>query len=158
MRLQDKICNLNQLEQKVHQWRQHGKKIVFTNGCFDLLHAGHLHLLHQARSYGDVLIVGLNADASVRRLKPGRPLVAENDRLQHLAALEAVDAVILFHEDTPLALIERIRPDVLVKGADYRPEEVIGRDLVHAYGGTVALVPLLPGYSTTALIERIKKT
>lgn len=155
-RLNEKIVDRPQLLEQVGRWRLQGKKIVFTNGCFDLLHAGHLHLLHEARSLGDVLIVAVNSDASVGRLKPGRPLVGERWRLLMLAALAAVDAVSCFDEDTPLRLIELIKPDVLVKGADYRAEQVVGYDLVTAYGGSVHLVPLLPGFSTTALIERIK--
>ncbi|MCS6916611.1 MAG: D-glycero-beta-D-manno-heptose 1-phosphate adenylyltransferase [Chitinophagales bacterium] len=154
--IEEKIMTDEVLGERLQMWRRSGKTIVFTNGCFDLLHAGHLHLLHEARSLGDVLVVGLNSDASVNRLKPGRPVVSEGDRARLLAALEAVDAVVRFDDDTPLRLIEYIRPDVLVKGADYAPELVVGREQVLGYGGAVHLVPLLPGYSTSALVERIK--
>jgi D-beta-D-heptose 7-phosphate kinase/D-beta-D-heptose 1-phosphate adenosyltransferase len=138
------------------EWRGHGARVVLTNGCFDLLHPGHLHLITQARARGDRLIVAVNDDASVRRLKgPARPVQPEADRARLLAALAAVDAVVLFPEDTPLAVIDAIRPDILVKGADYRLDAVIGGDLVRARGGTVALVPLLDGFSTTATLGRL---
>ncbi len=133
--------------------------LVFTNGCFDLLHAGHVRVLEAARALGDALVVGVNTDASVRRLGkgPDRPLVDERHRALVVASLEAVDAVVLFHEDTPLRLIEALVPDVLVKGGDYRPEEVVGREVVERAGGRVEIVPLLEGYSTTELVERIRR-
>jgi D-beta-D-heptose 7-phosphate kinase / D-beta-D-heptose 1-phosphate adenosyltransferase len=132
-----------------------GQKIVFTNGCFDLLHIGHARLLRQASALGDFLVVGLNADESVRRLKgPERPRNPEAARAELLAALDAVDAVTVFEEDTPLILIEALRPDILVKGGDYRPEEVVGRDVVEASGGRLVLIPLVEGYSTTGLLQR----
>lgn len=141
---------------QVRHWRDEGKRIVFTNGCFDLLHAGHLALLHEAAQHGDVLIVGLNSDASVRRLKgPTRPLISEHERAAMLAALECVDAVTLFAEETPLELLQAVRPDVLVKGGDYQIDQVVGRELIEAGGGQVTLVPLLPAHSTSALIEQI---
>ncbi len=133
-----------------------GQKVVFTNGCFDLLHVGHARLLRQAAELGGFLVVGLNSDASVRRLKGlGRPINAEGPRAELLAALECVDAVSVFDEDTPRALIEAIRPDVLVKGGDYRPEEVVGRDLVEANGGRLVLIPLVEGHSTTGMARRL---
>lgn len=134
-----------------------GKRIVFTNGCFDLLHAGHLSLLSQAAKLGDVLVLAINSDASVRRLKgPERPLVPEQDRAAVLAALGFVDAVTIFDEDTPLEVLQSVRPQVLVKGGDYKLSDVVGREFVEAAGGRVALVPLTPEKSTTALVERIK--
>ncbi|MFQ5688932.1 MAG: D-glycero-beta-D-manno-heptose 1-phosphate adenylyltransferase [Gemmatimonadota bacterium] len=131
-------------------------RLVFTNGCFDLLHPGHVSLLCRARGLGDVLVVGLNADDSVRAIKgPGRPLVPATGRAALLASLRYVDAVVLFDAETPLALIEAIRPDVLVKGADYRAEEVVGADLVERWGGEVVMLPLQGGCSTSALIRKI---
>jgi D-beta-D-heptose 7-phosphate kinase/D-beta-D-heptose 1-phosphate adenosyltransferase len=132
--------------------------VVFTNGVFDLLHPGHVALLEAARREGDALVVGVNSDDSARRLgKPGvRPLVPESGRLQMLAALEAVDCVVLFGEDTPLALVEALQPDVLVKGADYRRESVVGVESVERRGGRLVLVPLAPGWSTTTLLERLR--
>ncbi len=137
---------------EVRRRRLAGQTVVFTNGCFDLLHVGHVRLLRQAAGLGDFLVVGLNADASVRRLKgPSRPINPEDIRGELLAALECIDAVTIFDEDTPLDLIEAILPDVLVKGGDYLPEEVVGRDVVEASGGRLVLVPLVPGHSTTQL-------
>lgn len=131
--------------------------IVFTNGCFDLLHRGHVEYLYAARALGDLLVVGLNSDDSVRRLKgPDRPLNPLDDRALVLAALECVDAVTPFPEDTPLALIRALLPDVLVKGGDYTPETVVGRAEVEAAGGRVVIVPLVPGRSTTGTIERMR--
>ncbi len=139
----------------IARWRRNGLRIGFTNGCFDLLHPGHVALLQQARLACDRLVVGLNSDASVRRLKgAGRPVQNEDARAAVLASLASVDLVVVFAEDTPLALIEAIRPELLVKGADYRPDQVVGGDKVEAYGGRVLLVDLLPGYSTTATIAR----
>jgi D-beta-D-heptose 7-phosphate kinase/D-beta-D-heptose 1-phosphate adenosyltransferase len=131
---------------------------VFTNGVFDLLHAGHVALLEAARAAGDALVVGVNTDASVRRLGKGadRPLVAEGERARVLAALAAVDCVVLFDEDTPLALIERLRPDVLVKGADYAPEAIVGAAEVEGWGGRVVRVPLVAGKSTTDLVRKLR--
>jgi D-beta-D-heptose 7-phosphate kinase/D-beta-D-heptose 1-phosphate adenosyltransferase len=149
--------DMSDLKPRLTSWRRKGKRIVFTNGCFDLLHAGHVWLLSRAAELGDVLIVGLNSDASVRRLKgPGRPLMSEGDRLAMLTALKCVDAAVVFEEDTPLELIERIAPDVLVKGQDYELDDVVGREQVEARNGKVVLVSLLPGHSTSALIERVK--
>lgn len=131
--------------------------LVFTNGVFDLLHPGHVDLLAAARGLGDALVVGVNTDQSVRRLKgPGRPVRGEADRAYVLAALEAVDAVVLFGEDTPRDLIRALRPDVLVKGGDYTPDRVVGRDDVEAWGGRVVIVPLTPGHSTTSIIETLR--
>jgi rfaE bifunctional protein nucleotidyltransferase chain/domain len=139
-------------------WRRNAAgRVAFTNGVFDLLHPGHVDLLRHARAQGDVLIVGVNSDASVRRLKgPDRPIRSEEDRAYVLAALRDVDAVVLFSEDTPLELIRHLRPDVLVKGADYTPDTVVGRADVESWGGRVEIAPLRPGHSTTALVERLR--
>ena len=136
-------------------WKQEGKTVVFTNGCYDLLHPGHIRLLEGARSLGDVLVLALNSDASVRAIKgPGRPLIAEGDRAANALSLEAVDAVTLFDEETPRELIASVLPDVLVKGADWS-HFVAGREEVEAAGGQVVNLPLEPGHSTTNLVERI---
>ncbi len=139
-------------------WRVMGKKIVFTNGCFDLLHAGHLSLLHEAASLGDVLVLAINSDDSVRRLKgPDRPIVSAEERAALLAALSCVDAVTIFDEDTPLEILRAVRPHVLVKGQDYGIDKVVGRELVEADGGRVALVSLLSAKSTSAIVDRIRR-
>lgn len=151
-----KVVPREEIEAHCEGWRRLGRRVVFTNGCFDLLHVGHLQLLRQAASHGDALVVGLNSDASVRRLKgEERPLVHETERAALLAALEGVDAVVIFEDDTPLRLIEAVRPDVLVKGADYAPEDVVGREEVEATGGRLVLVELLPDRSTSALVDRM---
>jgi rfaE bifunctional protein nucleotidyltransferase chain/domain len=138
------------------QWRAEGRKVVFTNGCFDILHRGHVEYLSKASDMGDVLVVGLNTDASVKRLKgESRPINDEQARALILASLGFVDAVVLFDEDTPYELIKAIRPDVLVKGADYKPEEIVGYDIVTSYGGKVETVPLVEGYSTTSIISNL---
>ncbi|MDE2313466.1 MAG: adenylyltransferase/cytidyltransferase family protein [Elusimicrobia bacterium] len=151
----DKIKTLKRLLELREAWRWEGKTVVFTNGVFDLLHAGHVQSLEKARSLGDVLVVGLNSDASARRLGkgPGRPINAWKDRAAVLAALSCVDAVVAFGEDTPAELLSRLKPDVLAKGADYRKNEVAGRQ----YAGRVVLIPLAPGRSTSALIEKISR-
>jgi D-beta-D-heptose 7-phosphate kinase/D-beta-D-heptose 1-phosphate adenosyltransferase len=132
--------------------------VVFTNGCFDLLHPGHIAYLEEACSRGDALIVGLNTDASVVRLNkgPGRPCIPEADRARVLAALACVDRVVLFGEDTPLSLITLLQPDILVKGGDYQLDEIVGREVVEARGGKVLALPFVAGYSTSALIKRIR--
>jgi rfaE bifunctional protein nucleotidyltransferase chain/domain len=133
-----------------------GKRIVFTNGCFDILHPGHVDYLARARDLGDLLVVGLNSDASVRRIKgKTRPVNQERDRALVLGALACVDHVIIFEEDTPYQLIQAVMPDILVKGGDWPVETIVGRDIVEAGGGQVLSIPLLPGYSTTRIIERI---
>jgi D-beta-D-heptose 7-phosphate kinase/D-beta-D-heptose 1-phosphate adenosyltransferase len=153
-----KIVNREAALVRIQSWRTAGNRIVFTNGCYDLLHPGHIHLLHQSRMLGDRLVVGVNTDASVKRLKgDSRPILSERDRASILSALSSVDLVVLFDEDTPLELISMLRPDILVKGDDYRLDQVVGRDMVESYGGTVCLVPLLPGYSTTGIARRILK-
>ncbi len=153
-----KVADLDSLVEQVARWRQAGLKVGFTNGCFDLLHPGHVSLLEQARAACDRLIVGLNSDASVRRLKgAARPVQGEAARAAVLASLASVSRVVIFGEDTPLALIEALRPDVLVKGADYSLDQVVGADIVQGYGGTVVLADLAPGHSTTATIERLAR-
>jgi rfaE bifunctional protein nucleotidyltransferase chain/domain len=138
------------------EWRHAGKTVVFTNGCYDLLHPGHIRLLEQARSLGDILILALNTDDSVRRFKgPSRPVLSETERADAVAALEAVDAVVLFDEDTPRELISEILPDILVKGADWS-HFIAGREEVEAAGGKVMTIPLEPGWSTTNLVDRIR--
>jgi D-beta-D-heptose 7-phosphate kinase/D-beta-D-heptose 1-phosphate adenosyltransferase len=145
-----------ELLEELHLHRASGKKIVFTNGCFDLIHLGHIKYFRFAKAQGDLLVVGVNTDASIRRLKGSkRPIVDESDRLSVLEELESIDYLVLFDQDTPVALIESIRPDVLVKGADYAKEQVVGWDLVEGYGGRVALAPLIDGRSTSNVIDRI---
>jgi rfaE bifunctional protein nucleotidyltransferase chain/domain len=142
----------------VERLRGDGRKVVFTNGVFDLLHPGHVRYLQQARALGDALIVGVNADASVRRNKgPDRPLTPAAERAEILAALECVDAVVVFDEDTPDAIIKAVQPDVLVKGADWAADQIVGRDTVEARGGRVVRMPVIEGYSTTAIVERIRR-
>ena len=155
LRMDEKVLHLDRLLARVTTWRSAGQRVVFTNGCFDILHIGHIRLLEKARRKGDRLIVGLNSDDSVRRLKgPLRPIVGESERAQVLAALSAVDAVVVFHEDNPLRLIEAIRPDVLVKGGDYTEDSIVGASEVRAWGGRVELIPLAGGISTTRLIAK----
>lgn len=152
----DKRLGLASIVADVRRRRQAGQRVVFTNGCFDLLHIGHARLLREAAALGDYLIVGINSDASVRRLKgQERPINSEDARAELLGALECVDAVVVFDDDTPLALIEAILPDVLVKGGDYRPDEVVGRAEVEAAGGKLVLIPLVQGHSTTRIIHRV---
>ena len=158
MRYLDKIVDRASVVARVAEARRTGKRIVFTNGCFDLIHVGHVRYLAAARAAGDLLVVGVNDDASVRRLKgPERPLVSEVARAEVVAALAAVDYVTIFGEDTPAAVIAALVPDVLVKGADWAPEQVVGREVVEAHGGRVLLVPVVEGFSTTALVERLRR-
>lgn len=153
-----KIYPREKLKRKIARLRKEGKKIVFTNGCFDILHVGHTRYLKEAKKHGDVLILGLNSDESVRSLKgEKRPLIPERERADIMASLEAVDYVTIFHELTPLALIEYLKPDILVKGGDYREDEVVGRESVGKWGGKVIIIPEIKGSSTTHIIEKIKK-
>ena len=140
--------------------RAQGKRIVFTNGCFDLMHVGHTRYLQAARALGDALVVGVNSDASVRRLEKAqdRPIVPEAQRAEVLAALSCVDFVVIFDEPDPLELIRAVQPDVLVKGGDWAIDRIIGRDIVEARGGTVKTIPLVPDVSTTSLLQRIRST
>ncbi|MDD3294001.1 MAG: D-glycero-beta-D-manno-heptose 1-phosphate adenylyltransferase, partial [Geobacteraceae bacterium] len=151
-----KIKNLDALADLVAREKLKGRRVAFTNGCFDLLHVGHVKYLQKARSYGDLLVLGLNSDASVRRLKgEKRPLIGQSERAHILAALDCIDYVVIFEEDTPIKLLETIRPHVLVKGGDYTPDRVVGKDLVESYGGRVELVDFVDGRSTTNIIEKI---
>jgi D-beta-D-heptose 7-phosphate kinase/D-beta-D-heptose 1-phosphate adenosyltransferase len=152
-----KIFTLPELLRRINQWRQFGKTIAFTNGCFDILHPGHIYSLSQAAIEADYLIVGLNSDGSVKKLKgESRPVNNQQSRSTLLAALLIVDAVIIFEEDTPLELIKAIRPNVLVKGGDYKPEEIAGAREVTEAGGRVVINPLLQGFSTSSIIDKMK--
>lgn len=158
-RLQLKIVSLNELKlilDTIRQSDSHTTKVVFTNGCFDLVHRGHVDYLSKARDLGDILIVGLNSDASVKRLKgEKRPISNQESRAAVLAAFSFVDYVVLFDEDTPANLIHELRPDILVKGGDYNHDNVVGADFVESYGGKLELIPLVPGESTTNLVRRM---
>jgi D-beta-D-heptose 7-phosphate kinase/D-beta-D-heptose 1-phosphate adenosyltransferase len=152
-----KVVNRQQAAEQVERWRQRGWRIGFTNGCFDVLHPGHIHLLEQARSACDRLVVGLNSDASTLRLKgPGRPVTPEAARAAILGSITAVDLVCTFDEDTPEPLIRALSPDLLVKGADYTVATVVGAEFVQSYGGQVMLADLLPGHSTSATVQRLR--
>jgi rfaE bifunctional protein nucleotidyltransferase chain/domain len=153
-----RVLDAAALDRFVHETRAAGRRIVFTNGVFDILHPGHLRYLQAARSHGDVLIVGLNSDASVRRNKgPLRPISPEAERAEVLAALACVDAVSVFGEDTPAEIIARVQPDVLVKGSDWPADQIVGRDTVEARGGTVVLEPVEQGYSTSAIVDKVRR-
>lgn len=155
--LRNKIYDLKELKLQLERWRLKSKKIAFTNGCFDILHLGHVDYLAKASDLADVLIIGLNTDASTRRLKgPHRPINDEQQRAMLLAAMTFVDGVVLFDEETPYELINFIRPDVLVKGADYSPEKIVGYDIVTKNGGMVTTIEFLPGYSTSAIEAKIR--
>jgi D-beta-D-heptose 7-phosphate kinase/D-beta-D-heptose 1-phosphate adenosyltransferase len=151
-----KIKSVPQMKKVLGSLKKQGKKIVFTNGCFDILHVGHVRYLTQARKLGDILVVGLNTDRSIRAIKgEKRPIVAENERAEVLSALEVVDYVVLFDEPDPLGLITALKPTILVKGADWSKDKIIGRDVVEQSGGKVVRVPLVPGSSSTGVIEKI---
>jgi D-glycero-beta-D-manno-heptose 1-phosphate adenylyltransferase len=152
------ILTLDEAILRFGREKRNGRRVVFTNGCFDLLHPGHIGILEQARALGDVLIVGLNSDASVRQLKgPGRPVLPERERAEILAALECVDAVVIFDELTPREVIARLLPDVLVKGGDWPGDQIVGREEVEAAGGRVVSIPVIPGYSTTEILRKIRE-
>ena len=153
----DRVLDDAALDRFAREARAAGRRIVFTNGVFDILHPGHLRYLQAARAHGDLLIVGLNSDASVRRNKgPGRPVNAQDERAEVLAALTCVDAVSIFDDETPAEIIRRVQPDVLVKGADWPADQIVGRDTVEARGGKVILEPVEQGYSTSSIIERVR--
>lgn len=153
-----KIQNADSLNTLLKKWDAEKKKIVFTNGCFDILHRGHIEYLSKAADLGDVLFIGVNTDASVSKLKgASRPLQDEYSRLVILGALDFVDALILFDEETPLELIRKVQPHILVKGADYQPEDIVGYDIVKAIGGEIKTIEFLPGYSTSAIEQKIKQ-
>ncbi|HTA63533.1 MAG TPA: D-glycero-beta-D-manno-heptose 1-phosphate adenylyltransferase [Bacteroidia bacterium] len=158
--LKHKILSRHEIAQRANTWRMFNRKIVFTNGCFDILHQGHVDYLCKAKDLGHKLIIGLNSDASVKRQNksPERPINNEQSRAFILAALGIVDAIVLFDEDTPYDLIKAIQPDVLVKGADYKVEEIVGYDILKASGGEVVTIELTQGFSTTALINKISAT
>lgn len=152
-----KLKSLEELQSLLPEKRAQGKKIVFTNGCFDIVHRGHLHVLRQAKALGDLLIVGVNSDRSVQQIKgPGRPVIIEAGRVELLEALEMVDYVILFDEPDPCHLIAILQPDILAKGGDYGREDVVGADIVEQNGGKVVVIPYLAGFSTTEIIGRVR--
>ncbi len=156
--IQHKILTNNQLDLELEKWSQKKYKVAFTNGCFDLIHRGHIDYLSKARDFADILIIGLNSDASVKRLKgPTRPINDEYSRALILASFLFVDAVVLFEEDTPYELIKKIQPDFLIKGSDYKPENIVGYDIVSAKGGEVLTIDYLPGFSTSRIEEQIQK-
>ena len=158
-KINSKIFSLDNLKNQVNAWKQAGKKIVFTNGCFDIIHRGHIEVLAQTAYLGDRLIIGLNSDSSIQKLKgEDRPIMTENSRAILLAALSFVDAVILFPEDTPINLISTLLPDVLAKGGDYEIETIVGQEIVQNNGGKVKLVPFVDGFSSTTIIDKIKKS
>jgi rfaE bifunctional protein nucleotidyltransferase chain/domain len=154
-----KIKDLAQAVAMVAGWKQQGLKVVFTNGCFDILHLGHVDYLEKARALGDKLVLGLNTDDSVSRFKgPSRPIQDENSRAHILASLQFIDLVVFFNEDTPLNLISALLPDVLVKGSDYLAENIVGADVVKQHGGVVKTIEFVPGYSTTRIVDKIRTT
>ena len=156
-RVKNKIFNKNNLLEKLEIWRGANKKIVFTNGCFDLIHLGHIEVLARSADLGDILIIGVNTDSSIKELKGNnRPIIEENSRAQQLASLEFVDAVILFNEQTPLELIKVIKPNIITKGGDYNSEQVVGNKIAVKNDGEVIIIPLTQGYSTTSILDKIK--
>jgi rfaE bifunctional protein nucleotidyltransferase chain/domain len=156
--LHPEILTLEEAILRFGPGKRNGRRVVFTNGCFDLLHPGHIGSLEQARALGDALIVGLNSDASVRQLKgAGRPVLPERERAEILAGLESVDAVVIFDEPTPREVIARLLPDVLVKGGDWPGDQIVGREEVEAAGGRVVSIPVVPGYSTTEILRKIRE-
>tara|TARA_B100002019_G_C20826107_1_gene382943 strand:+ start:41 stop:535 length:495 start_codon:yes stop_codon:yes gene_type:complete len=155
--LNSKILDKERLLVKLTDWKKENKKIVFTNGCFDLIHLGHIEVIARSADLGDILIVGVNTDNSIKRLKgKNRPIVEEISRAKQLAALEFVDAVVLFDQDTPIDLIKMINPNIITKGGDYNTDQVIGNDIVTQNDGEVVIIPLTQGYSTTSILEKIK--
>ena len=158
-KLNTKIYSLEELENQVNAWKQAGEEVVFTNGCFDIIHRGHIEVLAQTADLGDRLIIGLNSDTSIQKLKgKNRPIIEEQSRAILLASLEFVDAVVIFSEDTPLKLISALLPDVLAKGGDYEIETIVGHEIVQQNGGKVKLVPFVDGFSSTTIIEKIKNS
>ncbi|MFL2574493.1 MAG: D-glycero-beta-D-manno-heptose 1-phosphate adenylyltransferase [Flavobacteriales bacterium] len=156
-KLKAKIFNIKDLSQIIKKWRLNGDKIIFTNGCFDLIHLGHLEILARSADLGDKLIVGINSDMSIKKIKGNsRPIIEEESRVKQLAAIEFIDAVILFNEDTPYNLIKVIKPDVLTKGGDYKKNDIVGNELINKEQGDVVIIPLTQGFSTTSILEKIK--
>ena len=155
--LNSKILDKERLLVKLTDWKEENKKIVFTNGCFDLIHLGHIEIIARSADLGDILIIGVNTDNSIKKLKgKNRPIVEEISRAKQLAALEFVDAVVLFDQDTPIDLIKMINPNIITKGGDYNTDQVIGNDIVTQNDGEVIIIPLTQGYSTTSILEKIK--
>ena len=156
-KLKAKIFNIKDLSEILNKWRLNGDKIVFTNGCFDLIHLGHLEILARSADLGNKLIVGINSDMSIKKIKGNsRPIIEEDSRAKQLAAIEFIDAVILFNEDTPYDLINILKPDVLTKGGDYKKNDIVGNQLINKEQGEVVIIPLTQGYSTTSILEKIK--
>ena len=156
-KLKAKIFNIKDLSKIINEWRLNGDKIVFTNGCFDLIHLGHLEILARSADLGDKLIVGINSDMSIKKIKgSSRPIIEEDSRAKQLAAIEFIDAVILFNEDTPYNLINILKPDVLTKGGDYKKNDIVGNQLINKEQGEVVIIPLTQEYSTTSILEKIK--
>lgn len=156
--IQSKIIDIDELDYNLAYWNFKNQKIVFTNGCFDILHRGHIEYLAQAANLGDVLIIGLNTDKSVQRIKgETRPVQDQYARALVLASLQFVHAVVFFDEDTPYELIKKVRPDILIKGSDYNIEDIVGYDIVKEKGGEIKTIDFIPGYSTTSIIEKLKK-
>ncbi|MDD4067991.1 MAG: D-glycero-beta-D-manno-heptose 1-phosphate adenylyltransferase [Bacteroidales bacterium] len=158
-KIQNKIISFDNIQKQVLKWREENKKIVFTNGCFDIIHRGHVDYLSKAKDLGDILIIGLNTDQSVRNIKGNtRPIQDENSRAIILASMQFVDAIVFFSEPTPYTLIKEIQPDILVKGADYKKEDIIGYDIVSQRGGKVETIEFIEGYSTSNIERKIKNT
>ena len=158
-KINSKIFSLDDLKNQVNAWKQAGEEVVFTNGCFDIIHRGHIEVLAQTADLGDRLIIGLNSDSSIQKLKgEDCPIIEEQSRAILLASLEFVDAVVIFSEDTPLKLISALLPDVLAKGGDYEIETIVGHEIVQQNGGKVKLVPFVDGFSSTTIIEKIKNS
>jgi rfaE bifunctional protein nucleotidyltransferase chain/domain len=156
-KINDKIISLEDLKARIESWKANGKKIVFTNGCFDILHRGHVEVLAKTADLGDKLIIGLNSDSSIKKLKKeNRPIVDEKSRALLLAAFSFVDAIVLFSEQTPINLIAEIKPDILAKGGDYEIQEIVGHNIVQGNGGEVITIPLTEGFSSTNIIDKIQ--
>ena len=156
-KLKSKIFNIKDLSEIINEWRLNGDKIVFTNGCFDLIHLGHLEILARSADLGDKLVVAINSDMSIKKIKgSSRPIIEEDSRAKQLAAIEFIDAVILFNDDTPYDLINILKPDVLTKGGDYKKNDIVGNQLINKEQGEVVIIPLTKGYSTTSILEKIK--
>ena len=156
-KLQSKIYTLDQLIDEVINWKDQNKKIVFTNGCFDLIHLGHVEVLARSSDLGDKLIVAINSDESIAKIKgTNRPIIEEESRVKQIAALDFVDAVILFQQDTPIKIISSIIPNVITKGGDYKTSDVVGHEIIQGNNGEVAIIPLTQGYSTTSILDKIK--
>tara|TARA_B110000263_G_scaffold189034_1_gene166676 strand:- start:2997 stop:3491 length:495 start_codon:yes stop_codon:yes gene_type:complete len=156
-KIENKIYTLNQLMIQMKNWKAHKKKVIFSNGCFDLIHLGHIEILARSSDLGDILIVAVNSDKSIKKIKGNkRPILEEESRLKQIAALEFVDVVVLFDEENPYEIIKSLLPNVIVKGGDYCPEDVIGNNLITQSGGEVIIIPLTKGYSTTTIFDKIK--